>query len=634
MPNSEWKLRGIKDIEPNAWDALVSTSNTLIVAGPGAGKTELLAQRAAYLLETENCPEPRRILAISFKRDAAANLLSRVQLRCSTTISWRFESHTFDSFAKNLVDRFRLALPTAFIPPAEFDIAVNKAQISRLETEIGRFLRRLSPPANFSRAETLRRGRGEYFLKNVLCRSGLDDLSINDDAESWAVPQVWRLLIDRQDSLLTFDMIKRLAQLAIRKNPLLLKALRLTYSHVFVDEFQDTTRIQFDLLMDCFLRSPTVLTVVGDDKQRIMMWAGAMREVFTTFEQDFCAARVHLVMNYRADVNLVEIQRSLTAALDPNCQLPLAADHNKVGTGLCEILSFDTCSTEANVLGVMIKRLCLEGVPANQICLLSRVTPEIYVGHIIEELKKRGVRARLEDRYQDLLKEEIVQIILDVTHLATCSQAPETYERVCALISSLRGRSSHAAIDYTSEEEVDSFLSSLKIRMNNIPQSRSEARIVVDEILRFLGGSHVVRANLPQYRNNRTYQTTMLSFMELLWKSCQKGETWADALDDFKGVNSIPVMTIHKSKGLEYHAVFFIGLEDQAWARFREMDDEERYAFFVAFSRAKQRVYFTVCGERLSAPTPGPQLRTRVTSLYGLLEQAGVVTQQFESPLV
>ena len=106
----EWEPVGIEDLEPVAWDALRHEGSSYIVAGPGAGKTEFLAQRACYLLDTGTCPSPRRILAISFKRDAATNLAKRVKSRASEDSS-RFLSMTFDAFTKGIVDRFRASMP-------------------------------------------------------------------------------------------------------------------------------------------------------------------------------------------------------------------------------------------------------------------------------------------------------------------------------------------------------------------------------------------------------------------------------------------------------------------------------------------------------------------------------------------
>lgn len=69
-------------LEETAVDAIKAEGNILVVVGPGAGKTELLAQKANYLFETDKCKEPYKILAISFKKDAARNLKERVERTC------------------------------------------------------------------------------------------------------------------------------------------------------------------------------------------------------------------------------------------------------------------------------------------------------------------------------------------------------------------------------------------------------------------------------------------------------------------------------------------------------------------------------------------------------------------------
>ena len=103
---SDWQPVGVTSLESNALTVVTSTGHHSVLAGPGAGKTELLAQRAAFLLQTGASPEPQRILAISFKRDAARNVARRVRQRCHPDHANRFDSLTFDAFAKGLVDRF------------------------------------------------------------------------------------------------------------------------------------------------------------------------------------------------------------------------------------------------------------------------------------------------------------------------------------------------------------------------------------------------------------------------------------------------------------------------------------------------------------------------------------------------
>lgn len=111
-----------------ALDVVKSDKSAAIVAGPGAGKTKLLAQRASYLLETNTCKAPRRILAISFKRDAAKNLKDRVTARAGEDLGMRLESYTFDAFAKSIIDRFRSALPTWCRPERNYEIIMPSWQ--------------------------------------------------------------------------------------------------------------------------------------------------------------------------------------------------------------------------------------------------------------------------------------------------------------------------------------------------------------------------------------------------------------------------------------------------------------------------------------------------------------------------
>ena len=88
-------------LEPNALKAARELVQSLaLTAGPGAGKTEMLAQRADFLLRTGSCRYPKRILAISFKVDASRNLKERVQRRCGAELASRFDSYTFYAYAK------------------------------------------------------------------------------------------------------------------------------------------------------------------------------------------------------------------------------------------------------------------------------------------------------------------------------------------------------------------------------------------------------------------------------------------------------------------------------------------------------------------------------------------------------
>jgi superfamily I DNA/RNA helicase len=106
------------------------------------------------------------------------------------------------------------------------------------------------------------------------------------------------------------------------------------------------------------------------------------------------------------------------------------------------------------------------------------------------------------------------------------------------------------------------------------------------------------------------------SVAEHLRNSCQDTTSWKAALDAYEGRHAVALMTLHKSKGLEYHTVIFVGLDDDAWWSFNNDTPEAVAGFFVAFTRAKQRVLFTYAAVRGQ--------RRVIAPLYEMLELAGV----------
>ncbi|WP_303327048.1 UvrD-helicase domain-containing protein, partial [Bilophila wadsworthia] len=265
----DWKPQGVDDLEDNAWEALRENERSILVtAGAGAGKTEFLAQKATYLLQTGICPTPKRILAISFKKDAARNLVERVAKRCPAEQARRFNSMTFDAFTKGLWDRFRSALPAPYNSPRAYKIVMPGRR------DYDEFLNR----------HGFHTVNSQSFEKKVSLADLPIDLSNGSDMQR-ALALYWEQQFSGgAEILVSFSMLNRLVKLLLQSNPYICKALQMTYPVVFLDEFQDTTYAQYDLLKTAFADRLAVFTAVGDDKQRIMGWAGAMPDAFTLFE--------------------------------------------------------------------------------------------------------------------------------------------------------------------------------------------------------------------------------------------------------------------------------------------------------------------------------------------------------------
>jgi superfamily I DNA/RNA helicase len=618
----EWKPTGIERLEPNALAVVQSTNNRLVIAGPGSGKTELLAQRASYLLQCGVCVVPRRILAISYKRDAAFNIYQRVSARCHPEQAHRFDSLTFDAFAKGLLDRFGQALPQLWRPTPDYDIAYARDPVVR------EFLEALSSPASVGTYADIMAIGVKNFEKRWIVAAPLPErFDAPASAGAWAGQQFWKSWL-RGDtkSYLTFAMIGRLAELLVRTNPMVRQALRLTYSHLFMDEFQDTTRVQYDLVKAIFLGSDTVVTAVGDNKQQIMRWAMAMEDPFAGYEADFKAARTSLKHNYRSSPDLVRIQDILARAVDSKAVTPVSQSTGTIVGSSCEVWDFKTPANEAAGLARFVaSEMQKYGLRPRDFAILVRIRADNYMRSLQPIFLRQGLHLRNEAlmigdvALQELLSEMASDILITLLRLATAVRAGHYWTDCLEALCFLNG----LAVDDDASragmaQDLDAFGISFAKKYPAPPPSREQATAIAKTCLDFVGRRNLLSAS-PAYRQGDWMDKVVDAATQHLEASSTDAQDWSAALDAYEGVHALPLMTIHKSKGLEYHTVLFVGLDDDAWFNFQRQSAEETCGFFVAFSRAKQRVIFSYCAARAG--------RTQIAPLYELLRSAGVRTR-------
>lgn len=170
------------------------------------------------------------------------------------------------------------------------------------------------------------------------------------------------------------------------------------------------------------------------------------------------------------------------------------------------------------------------------------------------------------------------------------------------------------------------FLQTLRDELGNITMetcSSAVIRYISSLIVSFMGES-AIKSQFPRYKRDHWYENLLNKASVILSDGYRVSCEWPQTLDNFVGKNTIPIMTIHKSKGLEYDIVVFIGLEDGAFWSFRNQPHEDTCAFFVALSRAKKIVYFTFCDRTQTQRGNNRQARQAIGSLYDLLTGAGV----------
>ena len=596
---ADWEPVGVSQLEPNAWDALRHEGSSFVVAGPGAGKTEFLAQRADYLFQTRACPPPHSILAISFKRDAARNLADRVRARTPDSIH-RFDSLTFDAFTKGLVDRFRAALPEPWTLRGDYQVNYPH------QSEVRAYLDGLAAkhPDRAAEMEAIPR---DSFVNRIVgtykLRAGKQTpRNVHKLASlGWWEHRYFSTDPQRVD----FVMLNRLAELVIRNNPAIRRALLLTYPYVFIDEFQDTTFAQYSFLHSVFGSGPTVVTAVGDSKQRIMGWAGARGNAFERFKTDFAAKRFELNWNFRSAPTMTNAHHVVAKAFDTDVSKATSQVSATVSGKPLQVWHFVDTGAEARHVAQWIKNDTAKSdrSPDRYALIARQKTAELQQG-LEAELAEHGIRLRNDDsafgglRLQDLLADEFAMRTLDVLRLAaTPGGNADAWIRVCDLVTRMHDHSADDDTVSPSHRALEKFIADRRRWMLTNPPEASAIQAAVDAVVEYLGVP-AIQSAFPTHRQPAYLQGTIDALKARLREVSDCSDRWTDLCDRAEGRGAVPLMTIHKSKGLEYHTVIFLGLDDSQWWSFGQDPDEAMRTFFVALSRAGQRAIFTYCEER------------------------------------
>lgn len=520
-----WKPADGLTLEPNALAAARERTRSLaLTAGPGAGKTEMLAQRADFLLRTGTCRYPKRILAISFKVDASSNLKERVKRRCGSELAARFDSYTFHAFAKRIIDRFRPILVGKDALNAGYKIVERKAGPSPQEIEFG-------------------------------------DL----------VPLA----------------IKILRNSAVARN-----AIRQTYSDVFLDEFQDCTNLQYDLLKLAFQGTTIRLTAVGDTKQKIMAWAGAMDGIFQAFVVDFAATPLNMYRNFRSKPRLLRLQNDIIRKLDPASVMPeeqLAGDEGEVFAW-----RFEDSRKEADYLADLINGwVKTEQLPPAEIAVLIRNQLDLYVDHLMAALEARGIPFRNEQQMQDITVEPVARLIVDYLSCLYGQREPKAWIRLM-----------NQLIPFADEDIQSNARKDLDRLVKRQRKEIAIAELVDDP---FSGWWKFVQAFLKQvsietlmslssdYESHERLKAVVRDTKSRIEELLNLEPDLPRALTRFSDDQAVRILTIHKSKGLEFDSVIIMAVENES---FFGDPGENRCAYFVGVSRAKKRLVLTHADQR------------------------------------
>jgi DNA helicase-2/ATP-dependent DNA helicase PcrA len=597
----------------------------LVIAGAGSGKTRTLTYRVAYLLE--NGIDPRTILLLTFTNKAARQMLDRVANLLPVDASGLWGG-TFHSVGNRMLRRHGSALGYS----SGFTIMDREDQKDLINTVVASA--GIDPKEiRFPKGDVL----AEIFSFVVNTEKPLEELL----AEKF--PYFLPLLDKIKDVQARYDRKKK-ATNSMDFDDLLEKTLLMLQQHegiaafyrrqfqfILVDEYQDTNKIQADLVDKLALDHKNVM-VVGDDAQSIYSWRGANFQNILEFPKRYPDVRVFKIeMNYRSVPEILEVANAAIAANVQQFRKRLSAtrESNAVKPAL---VALNDGAEQAQFVAQRILELRDEDVDLNEIAVLYRAH---Y--HAIElqlELSRRGIPYQITSGIRFFEQAHIK----DVTAFIRCVANPRdevAFKRMVKLLPGVGNRSAENlwnAWERSLHErgEITSWAERLlvmnvsarakkaweqlahtldEIAPRGQPNPPSE---MITSIVEAIYDDYA-KVNFTNYELRREDLNQLAVFArqfkdvhEFLAQLALISNVDAEAVPNQTAEKeAVNLSTVHQAKGLEFNTVFIIWLTDGMFPSSRSLDtrdaiEEERRLFYVAITRARNELYLTFPHMRLS----------------------------------
>ncbi len=606
---------------------------TLVLAGAGSGKTRVLTHRVAWAVNALGA-SPHNILAVTFTNKAAAEMRHRIEalLGVPGGAMW---IGTFHGIAHRLL---RLHHQLAGLPPG-FQILDSDDQQRQIKKVI--------------RSQDLDETRYvpkdvQYYI-NKLKDEGLrpNQVKAGHDPIQQMMVKLYGLYEEacRRNGVVDFAELLLRAYELLRDNPSLAAHYRARFTHVLVDEFQDTNAIQYawTRLMAGNDGNPFV---VGDDDQSIYRWRGAKVENLRQFTRDYPDAQMFkLEQNYRSTGNILGAANALIAHNSGRLGKNLWTDGSK-GEHIRLYAAFNE-RDEATFVVARIAEWARHGGARSEVAILyrsnaqsrtfeeallsARIPYKVYGGlrfYERQEIKDSLAYLRLiSNRNDDPSFERVVNLptrgigakSLDALRAVARDASQSMWQAAAAMlsgepgspgVSELGNRGAAALLGFLQlidqldkdtrglplHEQIDHVIQNTGLidHYRKDKQDKGEARIEnLDELVSAARGFDADAISPDAEAEKLPPLEAFLAHAAL-----ESGESQAADWED-----SVQMMTLHTAKGLEFPLVFLAGMEDGLFPHQRSIDDlegleEERRLCYVGITRAMKQLYISYAEQR------------------------------------
>lgn len=598
----------------------------LVIAGAGSGKTRTLTHRVAYLLDKG--VEPANILLLTFTNKAAREMLDRVELLVPQNISALW-SGTFHSIGNKILRRHADVLGFT----RSFSILDRDDQKSLMNETI-RQLNIDTGGRRFPKADLL----ASIFS---LCENTSEPL---EEILEYRYPHLEEWLDEikklrkryRKRKLDTnsmdFDDLLVLTLKLLKEHQDLRNLYQRKFLHVLVDEYQDTNKVQCDLI-DLLVGEKKHLMVVGDDAQSIYSWRGADMENILSFQKKYPSAKVFKIeTNYRSVPEVLELSN---AAIRPN-KVQFAKELRAVrepGSMVPAMVALDDPAVQAEFISERIDELIGEGIEPEEIAVLYRAHYQSM--EIQMEMTRRDLPFQITSGLR-FFEQAHIKDVSAMIRFVVNGRDEVSFKRMVLLLPGIGARTAenlwsawrHSAAG-SSNQIPDSFSNTmLGFRVPAKAKSTWEQLChTLDElapegvferpsnmIFSIMEGVYedYMRGSFDNYENRKQDIEQLMQYGEnyddileflaqlSLMSSVDNEPAGGNQAQKDKTNEGVLLSSIHQAKGLEWKVVFLVWLADGMFPNGRVLDsgddamiEEERRLFYVAVTRAKDQLYLT-----------------------------------------
>lgn len=611
----------VKSLNDKQLLAVESDSQYLrIVAGAGSGKTRVLTYRISYLISQLKV-QPWKIVAITFTNKVANEMKNRI-LKIVPEASNDLTIRTFHSFAAYFLRQEISVLGY----PSNFTILDEEDQT--------KVVKDIAVSMGYKKNDPIIKKAIAYIGNNKLHEKYPSDIKITherfeDEKVCLEIFEEYENIKDKQSALDFDDLLLKTNQI-LASYPLIQVKWRNRIDHILVDEFQDTNDIEYKMIKS-LLKPSASLYVVGDPDQTIYTWRGANQNIILNLSEDFPRLEtVILNQNYRSTQNILDSANKLIGHNKYRVPKDLYTNNIKgheivvrgldSGTGEASYVAREIISLRETqhyrysdiVLLYRSNYLTLDFEKA----LMAKKIPYVIYGGIkfYQRMEIKDVLAyfRLINNYKDdisferiinipkrgigetsinLIKSSAIEHDLSIyEYISTDYALEELPERVHKAL-----RNMIARIEVTKKELEDNdeiFAKTLEDLITDIGyyeylKTQDEGEDRIDNVKSLFD-------DLRHYLSNNENAT----FEEYL-----QNVALVSAQDDIQEGDHVTLMTVHTAKGLEFPVVFVVRLNQGIFPSNRALleggyiaEEEERRLAYVAYTRAKERLYLTYSG--------------------------------------